>query len=61
MDEAVTQVILPAEDGLIGILTSRSPLLARLGLGELRIDLADGQITLRMRSAQSCGVCRGCW
>ncbi len=43
LDETVTQVILPAEDGLIGILTDRSPLLAKLGLGELRIDLADGQ------------------
>jgi F-type H+-transporting ATPase subunit epsilon len=43
MDETVTQVILPAEDGLLGILTGRSPLLARLGLGELRIDLPDGQ------------------
>ena len=43
LDETVTQVILPAEDGLLGVLTDRAPLLARLGLGELRIDLPDGQ------------------
>ena len=43
MDETVNQVILPAEDGLLGVLTGRAPLLARLGLGELRIDLPDGQ------------------
>jgi F-type H+-transporting ATPase subunit epsilon len=43
LDESVTQVILPAEDGLLGVLTGRAPLLARLGLGELRIDLPDGQ------------------
>ena len=46
MDETVTQVILPAEDGLLGVLTDRAPLLARLGLGELRIDLQDGTIRL---------------
>ena len=39
LDESVSQVILPAEDGLIGILTDRAPLLARIGLGELRVDL----------------------
>jgi F-type H+-transporting ATPase subunit epsilon len=43
LDETVEQVILPAEDGLLGVLTDRAPLLARLGLGELRIDLANGQ------------------
>jgi F-type H+-transporting ATPase subunit epsilon len=43
LDESVNQVILPAEDGLLGILTDRAPLLARLGLGELRIDLLNGQ------------------
>jgi F-type H+-transporting ATPase subunit epsilon len=43
MDETVTQVVLPAEDGLLGVLTGRAPQLARLGLGELRIDLPDGQ------------------
>jgi len=36
-------VILPAYDGEIGILTDRAPLLAKLGVGVLRIDLAGGQ------------------
>ncbi len=43
MDRAVTQAIIPAHDGLMGILTDRAPLLAKLGLGPLRIDTADGQ------------------
>jgi F-type H+-transporting ATPase subunit epsilon len=43
LDETVTQAILPAHDGLIGILTGRAPLLAKLGLGPLRVDLANGQ------------------
>ena len=42
MDETVTQVILPAHDGQIGILTDRAPLLVKLGLGPLRIDGAGG-------------------
>lgn len=42
LDQTVTQVILPAHDGQIGILTGRSPLLAKLGLGKLQIDLAGG-------------------
>lgn len=44
MDETVTQAILPAHDGLVGILTSRAPLLVKLGIGPLRID-APGQPT----------------
>lgn len=40
LDETVTQVILPAHDGLVGIETNRAPLLAKLGIGPLRIDLA---------------------
>ena len=43
LDESCTQVILPAHDGEIGILTDRAPLLAKLGVGVLRIDLANGQ------------------
>ncbi len=43
LDESITQAILPAHDGLIGILTDRAPLLVKLGLGPLRIDLANGQ------------------
>ena len=43
LDETVSQAILPAHDGLVGILTGRAPLLAKLGLGPLRVDLANGQ------------------
>jgi F-type H+-transporting ATPase subunit epsilon len=43
LDESVSQVVLPAHDGLIGILTDRSPLLVKLGIGPLRVDLASGQ------------------
>jgi F-type H+-transporting ATPase subunit epsilon len=39
LDETVTQVILPAWDGLIGIETNRAPLLVKLGVGPLRVDL----------------------
>lgn len=43
LDETVTQAILPAHDGLIGIMTDRAPLLVKLGVGPLRLDLAGGQ------------------
>ncbi len=43
LDESLTQAILPAHDGLLGILTDRAPLLAKLGQGPLRVDLAGGQ------------------
>ena len=43
LDESLTQAILPAHDGLIGILTDRAPLLAKLGQGPLRVDLVGGQ------------------
>lgn len=43
LDQTVTQAILPAHDGQIGILTSRAPLLVKLGLGKLQIDLAGGR------------------
>jgi F-type H+-transporting ATPase subunit epsilon len=42
LDESLTQAILPAHDGLLGILTDRAPLLAKLGQGPLRVDLAAG-------------------
>lgn len=42
-DGSVTQAIVPAHDGLIGILTDRAPLLVKLGIGPLRLDLAGGQ------------------
>ncbi|MGD0767591.1 MAG: hypothetical protein ABSB42_05270 [Tepidisphaeraceae bacterium] len=43
LDESLTQAIIPAADGLLGILTDRAPLLAKLGKGPLRLDLASGQ------------------
>ena len=42
MDESVSQVILPAHDGLIGILTDRAPLLLKLGVGEMRVSASGG-------------------
>jgi len=42
IDQSVKQVILPATDGLIGILTDRAPMLARIGKGPLRVDPAQG-------------------
>jgi len=39
-DASITQAILPAHDGLLGILTDRAPLLVRLGTGPLRLDMA---------------------
>jgi F-type H+-transporting ATPase subunit epsilon len=41
-EETCSQVILPAHDGEIGILTDRAPLLVKLGVGMLRMDLASG-------------------
>lgn len=43
LDASLTAAVLPAHDGLIGILTDRAPLLAKLGQGPLRVDLAGGQ------------------
>jgi F-type H+-transporting ATPase subunit epsilon len=43
LDEMVDQVILPAHDGLVGILTGRAPLLVKLGIGVLRVDAKKGQ------------------
>jgi F-type H+-transporting ATPase subunit epsilon len=43
LDETVTQAIIPAHDGQIGILTGRAPLLVKLGQGPLQLDLASGQ------------------
>jgi F-type H+-transporting ATPase subunit epsilon len=42
LDEQVAQAILPAHDGLVGILTGRSPLLVKLAAGTLRVDLPGG-------------------
>jgi F-type H+-transporting ATPase subunit epsilon len=43
LDESIQQAILPAHDGLIGILTDRAPLLVKLGVGPLRVDMSGGQ------------------
>jgi F-type H+-transporting ATPase subunit epsilon len=43
LDETVTQAIVPAHDGQVGILTGRAPILVKLGTGALRVDLASGQ------------------
>ncbi len=45
-DATITQAIVPAHDGLVGILTLRAPLLAKLGVGPLRLDLPDGKKAL---------------
>ena len=42
LDETVSQAIIPAHDGQIGILTGRAPLLVKLGQGPLQLDLAGG-------------------
>lgn len=42
LDESAEQVVLPAHDGQVGILTGRAPLLVKLGIGPLRVDLAGG-------------------
>lgn len=43
LDQQVTQVIVPAHDGLMGILTGRAPIIVKLGIGPLRIDFVDGK------------------
>jgi F-type H+-transporting ATPase subunit epsilon len=43
LDQSITQAIVPAHDGKIGILTDRAPLLMKLGVGEMRLDLQSGQ------------------
>lgn len=42
LDESLAQAVVPAHDGLVGILTDRAPLLVKLGQGPLRVDLAAG-------------------
>ena len=43
LDESIIQAIVPAHDGKVGVLTDRAPLLVKLGVGEMRIDLPGGQ------------------
>lgn len=42
-DQTVNQVIIPAHDGQLGILSNRAPILVRIGMGPLQIDTADGK------------------
>ncbi len=42
LDEPVTYASVPAWDGLFGVLPGRAPILARLGIGELRLDSSEG-------------------
>lgn len=42
LKEAASQVILPAHDGLMGILTDRAPLIVKLAPGPLRVDVPGG-------------------
>lgn len=41
VDDAVVYASVPAWDGLFGVLPGRAPILARLGVGELRMDFPD--------------------
>ena len=43
LDESATQAIVPAWDGQLGILTGRAPLLVKLGVGSLRVDVQGGR------------------
>jgi len=42
-DLTVRQAVIPAHDGLMGILTDRAPILVKLGLGALTLDLDAGR------------------
>lgn len=41
LEEDVTYASVPGWDGLFGILPSRAPIVAKLGVGELRLDFPD--------------------
>jgi F-type H+-transporting ATPase subunit epsilon len=41
VDGQVAYASVPLHDGLMGFLPGRAPILARLGMGELRLDFAD--------------------
>lgn len=43
LDTQAKSVVLPAHDGLLGILTDRAPILVKLGLGPLTVDFAEGK------------------
>jgi F-type H+-transporting ATPase subunit epsilon len=41
LDDEIRGAVIPGWDGLFGVLPSRAPIVAKLGLGELRLDFAD--------------------
>ena len=41
VDDRLTYASIPCWDGLMGVAPGRAPILARLGMGELRLDFAD--------------------
>ena len=41
LDETVNYASIPVWDGLMGVLPGRAPIVARLGIGELKLDLPD--------------------
>jgi F-type H+-transporting ATPase subunit epsilon len=43
LDVAADSVVMPAYDGLVGILPGRAPLLAKLGIGIVRLETGDGE------------------
>ncbi|MGA2497530.1 MAG: F0F1 ATP synthase subunit epsilon [Tepidisphaeraceae bacterium] len=45
-DGRIIQAIVPGHDGLVGILTHRAPLLVKLGIGPLRLDLSESKKAL---------------
>jgi F-type H+-transporting ATPase subunit epsilon len=42
-DQPAVAAVLPVWDGQMGILANRAPIVAKLGIGELRLDFADPQ------------------
>lgn len=42
LDAGATEVILPAHDGLLGVLSGRAPLVCELGTGVLTVDTVEG-------------------
>jgi len=43
LDEQASSAVIPAWDGLLGVLPNRAPIVAKLGLGELSITLGEGK------------------
>jgi F-type H+-transporting ATPase subunit epsilon len=43
LDVTADSVVMPAYDGLVGILPGRAPLLAKLGIGVVRLETEEGE------------------